>query len=364
LSIRQITEKPLFSNAQAVAHPGRVYDYREWLWAARAVPPGRAAPERRAAYDMLSIGRSSCALQPFIDPVHLHQSGGLPGPGAYFSAPAITQDHRMTPLRTLCFALACCVALAACDQQEPTFDASSIPAYQKSLAAIKAKLSAQDRQKLQVALLTLSAGGFAFFTAFALSDPAKTDAYESLDGLGNGLMLLDRMRSNINGKTAAEVIRRVADDIDYTIARAEAQGVVGSAKDLNGIVIENPRYRLSDARHPQPQAEFSVYNGSKIAISSIFLAGVLTAPGVKEPLVFDNLTHGFTPPLQPGAQQQVSISLNLVGPWTTEHFQKAYDADLKLKVANVIDPSGKILLTVSTRALDTLRHKREVLRGS
>ena len=99
----------------------------------------------------------------------------------------------MTAVRTLCFAVVCCLALAACDR-EPTFDASSLPAYQKSLTAINARLSVQDRQKLQLALLTLAAGGGADYTAFALANPSSIANMEALDGIANPLIFLDRSR--------------------------------------------------------------------------------------------------------------------------------------------------------------------------
>jgi hypothetical protein len=266
----------------------------------------------------------------------------------------------MPSLRMFCLAVASCLALVACDH-EPRFDASSLSAYQRSLADIKARLSAKDQHKLQVALLTLSAGGAAQFTDYALSDPAKTDAYEALDGIANSLVLLDRMRPVIAGKTADEVIRRVGDDIDYAIARAEARG--GAAKDLAAIVIENARYRLNDKIRSAPKGEFSVYNGSNIPIMRLYLTGELTAPDVKMPLVLDNIVYVFSRPLQPGAQEQATVYLGITGDWTTKHFLNAYDADLKLRVANVDDTDGHRLLVVSAQALETLRHKRDILRG-
>ena len=265
-------------------------------------------------------------------------------------------------LRTLCFAFACCITLAACDDRQPTFDTRDIPTYQKSLAAIKAKLSARDQQKLQLAVLTLAFGNAAYLTALDWADPAKADAYEALDDVPNEWALFNRMRPDVNGKTGAEVIRRVADIIDHTITEAEAEDG-GATKDLARIVVENPRYRLPDVPSRALTAEFSVYNGSHIAISRIYLIGTLTAPGVKVPLVIDTLSRGFTPPLEAGVQQQVTMPLSMSGGWTAEHLQGAYDADLKLKVTNVSDSSGKALLAIDVRALDALRRKRDMLRG-
>jgi hypothetical protein len=269
----------------------------------------------------------------------------------------------MIMLRTLCFAFACCIALAACDEQQPTFDTRDIPTYQKSLAAIKAKLSERDQQKLQLAVLTLAFGNAAYFTVLDWADPAKANAYEAFDDVPNEWVLFNRMRPEVNGKTAAEVIRRVADIIDHTITEAEAEDG-GAAQNLARIVVENPRYRLPDVPSRALTAEFSVYNGSHVAISRIYLIGTLTAPGVKVPLILDTFSYSFTPPLESGVQKQVTMPLSVSGGWTVEHLQGVYDADLKLKVTNVSDSRGKTLLAINVQALDALRRKRDLLRGS
>jgi hypothetical protein len=268
----------------------------------------------------------------------------------------------MNILRMLCFAIPCCLALAACDH-EPTFDASSVPAYQKTLSDINARLSAADQHRLQVALLTLAAGMSADYTAYALINPSKAADFEALDGVAGQLMFFDRMRSRIDGKTAAAVIRRVADDLDYEISRIETQAG-GAEKNLAAIVIENARYRLDNKGRSVPTGEFSVYNGSRIPIRRLYLTGELTTPDVKVPLVLNNLVYFFSSPLQPGVQQQAKVYLGITGDWTTKQFLTAYDADLKLKVANVDDADGQRLLAVNTQVLDTLKHKRDLLRGS
>ena len=61
----------------------------------------------------------------------------------------------MNILRMLSFAVSCCLALAAC-HREPTFDASSLPAYQRSLSKIEASLSAADQDRLKIALAALA----------------------------------------------------------------------------------------------------------------------------------------------------------------------------------------------------------------
>jgi hypothetical protein len=268
----------------------------------------------------------------------------------------------MSAMRVPCFAMLCCIALAACDH-DPTFDASSLPAYQKSLGEITAKLSVEDRRKLQLALLTLAAGSSADYTAFALANPSSIANIEALDGIANPLIFLDRMRPNIEGRTAASVIRHVADDLDYAISRVEAQ-TSGAEKTLAGFVIENSTYHWDRNKRTQPTVEFSVYNGSKTSISRIYLSGELTTNGRGTPIAVGAVNYHFANPLQPGSQQKVTVTLGTPGEWTGKQLENAYDADLKLKVANIDDASGKRLLAMGIDVLATLRRKRAELRGS
>jgi hypothetical protein len=63
--------------------------------------------------------------------------------------------------------------------------------------------SGQDRQKLQLALLTSAAGGDADYTAFALANPSSIANMEALDGVANPPIFLDRMRPMIEGRKGA-----------------------------------------------------------------------------------------------------------------------------------------------------------------
>ena len=268
----------------------------------------------------------------------------------------------MTSVRALCFAVLCCFALAACDR-EPTFDASSLPAYQKSLGEIKARLSGADQHKLELALLTLAVGGAADYTAFALANPSKAADFAALDGVANPLIFLDRMRPGIEGRSAAAVIRKAAEDIDYEISRTESRSQ-GAEKELKAFVIDNPGCDWDRTRRSNVlTVHFSVYNGSRIAISRIYLSGALAAPEFKTPLSVGTISYRFPGPLQPGAQQQVTVALAVPGAWTVKQLDSTYDADLKLKVSNIDDAGGQRLLAINADILDTLRRKRDVLRG-
>jgi hypothetical protein len=269
---------------------------------------------------------------------------------------------RTTTMRMPCFAVLCCLALAACDH-EPAFDAQSLPAYQQSLAVINARLSEKDRRRLQVALMTLATGYNTNYTAFALANPDKMANFESLDGVANPMVFLDHMRAGIQGRTAASVIRHVTADLDFEISRAESQAD-GAEKALAAFVVENPRYSWDRKRNTGPTVACSIYNGSKTPISTIYLTGELTTAADSEaPLVMREVSYRFGSPLQPGAQQDIQVWLGWPGPWTAKQIEQAYDAALKLKVANVGDPTGKRLLAINVGWLDVMRKKRDLLRA-
>ena len=268
----------------------------------------------------------------------------------------------MRALRTLCLALVCAAAVAACDK-EPTFDASSLPAYRKSLSDINAKLSPADQRRLQIAIITLATGGGADYAVFGRPDPSRNAGFEMLEGVANPTVYLDFMRQRIDGKTAAAVISRAAGDLDVQISAAEARSG-GAENALKAFIIENPRYFMDRSQgRDQPMVQFSIYNGGRFAISIVHLAAALTVPGVKAPLATGGLVYRFSQPLQPGAQSSASVYLASAGDAFIKQLDGIYDADLKLSVSNIDTADGKRLLATNADVLDAMRHKRDVLRG-
>jgi len=188
--------------------------------------------------------------------------------------------------------------LAGCDQG-PTFDASSLPAYQKSLSEIHAQLGADDRRRLDAALVMIAGGNSVDVTQ--LSSGGRVVVLPALDGVAGPLIYLDRLRPVINGKSAAKVIKTVADGLDYQIGRAEKQRADANIQ-LNAIEIANPRYYWNRGKYAdQPEIAFSVFNGGKVAISGIVLRGTLTLRG--RTVATGGANYNFARVLQPGERQ-------------------------------------------------------------
>jgi hypothetical protein len=306
----------------------------------------------------------------------------------------------MKTVRMPSFVVLCCLALAACDH-EPTFDASSLPAYQKSLNEITAQLSAQDQRKLEIALLTLAVGNAADTSALQSANPGALAVLASLNGVANPLTYFDRIRPRINGRSAAAVIRLVTSELDAQISLTESQ-LAGVEKLLDPVVIEHPRYSWSDGRvqgqpiagvrvlsqrtggvriviqpadskvqrQPntgskvpgQPTIEFSVYNGTKNVISRIYISGVLTTHDRPTPWARGLIIHIFERGLQPG--EQVPVVIKATGAWADIRLATVYDADVTLKVVNIENTNGERLVPLNLDALEVMRQKRDALRAS
>jgi hypothetical protein len=260
----------------------------------------------------------------------------------------------------LCFAILCSLALASCDNG-PTFDASSLPAYQKSLGDIEATLSAQDQHKLDIALITIAIGSAA--KMLPLANPRSNAIFPSLDGVINPLIYLDRLRPVIDGKGAAKVMALVAADLDLAISRAEAQSA-GSEKLLDAFVLANPRYYWDREKYSdKPTIEFSVYNGGEYPISSITVSGVLTMRRRAPPLAAGSVSYIFPRPLQPSHQEWVKIVPFAGNALANEDLKSDYDADIAVKIANVVDTNGKRLLYTDADIVEAMGKNRDVLRG-
>jgi hypothetical protein len=267
----------------------------------------------------------------------------------------------MDTMRTLCLAMLACLALAACDQG-PTFDASSLPAYQKSLGDITEKLSIADQRKLEMALFTLTAGDTSQANAIALANPTSIANLMTLAGVANPLIYLDRLRPAIDGKSAAAVIRLVAANLDDEISRAEAKAA-GAERLLTAVAIENPRYYW-DRRDNIPTIEFSVSNGSKNSISRIYVTGVLTERGRAGKWTMGGLNYWFEGGLQPGEQMPIKLTMKKYSAQTGQQLASLYDADFTLKLTNVEDAHGQKVVPIDTDVLEGMRAKRDFLRGT
>src|SRR5580698_7078939 len=236
-------------------------------------------------------------------------------------------------MRRVAFALVACLALAACDR-EPVFDASNVIAYQSSFIEINARLSSANQHRLDIALRTLAAGYILAYLAVPLPGADGLTNVATLDGpIPRGIYLM-RMRSSINGKTAAMIIDRVTSDLDKAIVYADRQPA-SARHDVDALTVENPRYYWNRGRGnvvDQPFIEFSVYNGSKQPIQSIYLDAAVSSD--KHEWARAGIHYGFSQPFEPGEMLQIKFSPPGPTGLADRQLESVYDPDFTLKVAN------------------------------
>jgi hypothetical protein len=234
-------------------------------------------------------------------------------------------------------AILCCFLLAACIF-DPVFDTSSWDAYQRSLAAIKAKLSNDDLRRLDTALKYL----------FIETTPRIEMATPNV--------ILARLGPRINGKSAAAVIQNLSIKLDAEISQAAAR--LQSSDDVLGAVeIISPSYywRRSGSLE-QPVIEFSVRNAGKFPISRVYFKSILTTPNRSIPWVRQEFVQNFKGGLEPREKQQVI--LQPYGDWNDRQLKDLPNAELKVVVTNIEDANGQRMIAVDSNNLEV---KRRVL---
>lgn len=257
-------------------------------------------------------------------------------------------------MKRLSLTILCCFLLSGCIF-DPAFDTSSWEAYQRSLAAIKAKLSNDDLRRLDVALKYLMIESMP-----AIAIHAQTDGnVATLDRLANPYAFLARAGQRINGKSAAAIIQDLSIRLDAEISQAEArlqnaEGVVGS------VEVSSPRYywrRSGRGRLEQPVVEFAVFNGGKFPISRIYFRAVLTTPNRSIPWVQQIFVQTFKGGLEPREKQQLTIPPPSRD-WYDPQLKDLPDAELKVVMLNFEDANGERMIAVDRDRLDL---KRKVL---
>ncbi len=192
---------------------------------------------------------------------------------------------------------------------------------QSSLNAVTAKLSTDEQHKLAVALMTLAIGDLPQSNAFELANPGSTAKLVTLDGVSNPLVLLDRMRPAINGRSASAVIGRVATDLDSRILRTEA----GAAASTRRWPISRSKVRVLLGQ-AQQSADHRVLGLQRRQESHLaHLCGRDRDPTRPCRKVGE---------LDPGAEVPVKLMLRAFSAETAKQLQSLYDTDFRLKVTN------------------------------
>jgi hypothetical protein len=243
-----------------------------------------------------------------------------------------------------CFLLSGCVF-------DPVFDTSSWEAYQKSLAAIKAKLSNDDLRRLDVALKYLVLEGASRFDGSLPSSVVR-------EFPNNPYLMLGQLAPRINGKSATAVIMNLAMRLDAEIAAMDARHV---GETLETVEVLSPSYDWRRSGYiEQPVIEFAVRNNGAIPISRIYFSMVLSTPGRDIPWARQDFVQEFKGGLEPREKRQLSFR-QLYNDWRDPQLRYLPKAELKVAVTNFTNANGERMAVVDARRLELERKVRTEL---
>jgi hypothetical protein len=251
-------------------------------------------------------------------------------------------------------AILCCLLLCACIF-DPVFDASSWDAYQRSSAAIKAKLNNDDLRRLDAAMKYLFIESSAKIVGQSLTSMVARPNF-----VVNQNMILARLEPKINGRSAAAVIQDLSIKLDAEISETEGARQ-NSDNDVGTIEIGSPSYYWRTSGFlEQPIVEFSVRNGSKIPVSRIYLSAVLTSPGRSIPWAKQDFVQNFRGGLEPREKQQLTFQPR-TGDWSNKQLKYLPNAELKVFVTNFEDANGQRMAPAGSDDLEIKRRARAML---
>jgi Family of unknown function (DUF6694) len=258
-------------------------------------------------------------------------------------------------MKRLSLTILCCFLLSGCIF-DPVFDTSSWDAFQRSSAAIRAKLSNDDLRRLQIALKYLLIEG-APRTEIDGQLPGNAAAGGSF---ANPYATLNRLGPRINGRSAATIIQNLSIKLDAEISETEAR-LPNVENVLGSVEVTSARYYWRRSGYvAQPVIEFAVRNGGKSPIARIYFRSVLTTPNRSIPWARQEFVQVFKGGLEPREKQQLTIQPRY-GNWNDPQLKDLPDAELKVVVMNFEDANGQNVIAVDSDSLDQKRKVRAAL---
>jgi len=224
--------------------------------------------------------------------------------------------------------------------------------YQKSLAAVRAKLTPDQGGDFDDALnaLLFGGGGGNLVGAFALMQP---------DGLKT-------LASKVNGKTGVEVIKaglaqEIEDDtkqeaVDQAAVMASQAEHAKFAAALGAIKISGARYSLGGSFIREPEVHFVITNAGPSAVKKIYAHGTLSSPGRTIPWLSKDINYEFPGGLEPGETQALDLEPNMFE-WGGD-FADRKDLNLQIVLLNYENANGEKLLNLDSDVDDKASEAR------
>ncbi len=273
----------------------------------------------------------------------------------------------------------CSVALAlllvGCKSEIARFDTSDEAAYKTSSIAVRSSVAEEERPRFDKAMKLI------VLHSLIGDEENMLGALGAMAAAGNDpSALLGKFGSQINGRTAAEVIA-VADDIERNrqtrqLAATESEIATLEAKldaeqskyqkaraVLDNIPIEGARYywQKGDFRE-QAVIAFKITNNSDRAIAKIVMNGLLETPGRSVPWVKDAFTYAIEGGLEPGESQSLRLAPGMFGSWSKRHLKKRNNLILTVTLTGVTDHAGVDIGGRSSEEINRLKSRLQTLK--
>jgi hypothetical protein len=303
-------------------------------------------------HTLLSNGARSRSTQPFGDCLGLKKAlSEIQSAGACICR----QSHPGKTMKRLTLVILCCFLLAGCIF-DPVFDASSWDAYQRSSAAIRAKLGNDDLRRLDIALKYLVIES----TPRIEIDGPMLSNVAAWGNQANPAVVLVRLGPRINGKSAAGLIQDLSIKLDAEIHESEA--MLRTVENVsNAVEVSSPSYYWKKSGYlEQPVITFSVRNGGTSAISRIYFRLALTSPGRSIPWAKQEVVQTFKGGLEPREKQQLTLQPRTAD-WSDPQLKVLPNAELKVTAVNFEDATGERVIAIDSGNLDLKRQVRAAL---
>lgn len=229
--------------------------------------------------------------------------------------------------------------LAGCTQPLDTrIDGSSHGAYEKSLKAIKAKLTPEETAKFEEALQVV---------VFSEVMPKEGGLFAMMAALKDTDKLQTKMLDAVNGKTPRELIAQ-ADAKIKERAKEELKNVASEIVELekrkasaetarellSNIVVADAKFYWSGGYFPHPVIDFKVANNTGVPLSRLYFHGVVSTPGRTIPWIDEDFNYEVSGGLENGESKHLNLGPNQFSGWGKRETDGRKDLVLTVTVVN------------------------------
>jgi Family of unknown function (DUF6694) len=265
--------------------------------------------------------------------------------------------------------------LVGCKSEVARFDTSDEVTFKTSSNAVRSSVAEEERPRFDKAMKLI------VLHSLIGDEKNMLGTLGAMAAAGNDpSALLAKFGSQINGRTAAEVIA-VADDIERNrnnrqLAATEGEITALEAKleaeqskyqkarlVLDNILIEGARYYWQKGDYQQQAViAFKITNNTGRAIAKIVMSGLLETPGRSVPWVKEAFTYTIGGGLEPGERQNLKLAPGMFGSWSKRHLKTRKNLVLTITLTGVTDHAGVDIGGRSSDEINRLKSRLQTLK--